>query len=125
MAVDMLEPSKFPSLDSCQRKFLWTHKEVDLAPYPIVGLVLQVRDAFGIWFQKPGQSSSKVQTSTEDNVGDKRLVRLNLLTMLTVLHRQTLFNVAISAIAKAILMWVFTEQVPSLHIAAPRYLKRL
>ena len=30
MACDMPEPCKFPSLDSCQKTFLWTHKEVDL-----------------------------------------------------------------------------------------------
>ena len=45
MACDMPEPCKFPSLDSCQKRFLWTHKEVDLAPHPVVGLVLQVEDA--------------------------------------------------------------------------------
>ena len=41
----MPEPCTFPTLDSCQKRFLWTHKEVDLAPHPIVGLVLQVGDA--------------------------------------------------------------------------------
>ena len=41
----MPKPRKFPSLDSCQKRFLWTHKEVDLAPHPVVGLVLQVGDA--------------------------------------------------------------------------------
>ena len=45
MACGMPEPCKFPSLDSCQKRFLWTHKEVDLAPHPVVGLVLQVGDA--------------------------------------------------------------------------------
>ena len=44
MACDISEPCKFPSLDSCQKKFLWTHKEVDLAAQPVVGLVLQVGD---------------------------------------------------------------------------------
>ena len=42
VACDMPEPCKFPSLDSCQKRFLWTHKEVDLAP--VVGLVLQAGD---------------------------------------------------------------------------------
>ena len=37
MACDMPEPCKFPCLDSCQKRFLWTHKEVDLAPHPVVG----------------------------------------------------------------------------------------
>ena len=45
MACDISEPCKFPSLDSCQKKFLWTHKEVDLAPQPVVGLALQAGDA--------------------------------------------------------------------------------
>ena len=45
VACDMPEPCKFPSLDTCQKRFLWTHKEVDLAPHPNVGLVLHVGDA--------------------------------------------------------------------------------
>ena len=45
MVCDMPEQCKFPSLDSCQKRFPWTHKEVDLTPHPVVGLVLQVRDA--------------------------------------------------------------------------------
>ena len=45
VSCDMTEPCKFPSLNSCQKRFLWTHKEVDLAPHPVVGLVLQVGDA--------------------------------------------------------------------------------
>ena len=45
VACDMPEPFQFPSFDSCQKRFLWTHKEVDLAPHPVVGFVLQVEDA--------------------------------------------------------------------------------
>ena len=45
VACDMPEPCKFPSLHSCQKGFLWTHKEVDLALHPVVGLVIQVGDA--------------------------------------------------------------------------------
>ena len=45
MVCDMPEPCEFQSLDRCQISFLWTHKEVDLAPRPAVGLVLQVGDA--------------------------------------------------------------------------------
>ena len=45
MACDMPEPCKFPSLDRCQKRFLWTHKAVDLTPHPIVDLVPQVGDA--------------------------------------------------------------------------------
>ena len=36
------ELCQFPSLDSCQKKFLLTHKEVDLALHPVLDLVLQV-----------------------------------------------------------------------------------
>ena len=45
VAFDMPEPCKFPSLDSCQKRFLWTQKEDNLTPHPIVGHVLQVADA--------------------------------------------------------------------------------
>ena len=45
MTCDMPEPCKFPSLDSYQKRFLWIHRGVDLAPHPVVGLVVQVGDA--------------------------------------------------------------------------------
>ena len=45
VACDMPKSCKFPSLDSCQKRFLWTHKEAAVAPHPVVGLVLQVGDA--------------------------------------------------------------------------------
>ena len=41
MVCDMPKPCKFPSHDSCQKKFLWTHVE-DFAPHPVAGLVRQV-----------------------------------------------------------------------------------
>ena len=44
VSCDMPEPCKFLSLDICQKRFLWTHKEDDLALHPIVGLVLHVGD---------------------------------------------------------------------------------
>ena len=39
MTCDIPEPCKFPSLDSCRKRFLWTHTEVDLALHPAVGLM--------------------------------------------------------------------------------------
>ena len=45
VACDMPCPCEFPSLDSCQKRFLWTHKEVDLALHPVIGVVLHVGDA--------------------------------------------------------------------------------
>ena len=42
MVYDMPEPYKFVSFDSCQKRFAWAHKEVALAPHPLVGLVLLV-----------------------------------------------------------------------------------
>ena len=45
MARDMPEPCEFPSVDSCMKTLLWTDKDVDLAPRPVVGRVLQVGDA--------------------------------------------------------------------------------
>ena len=44
VACGIPEPCKFPSVDSCQKRFLWTHKDVDLALQPVLGLVLQVGD---------------------------------------------------------------------------------
>ena len=44
IACGMPASYKFPSLDSYQTRFLWTHKEVDLASHTVVGLVLQVGD---------------------------------------------------------------------------------
>ena len=41
MGCNKPKPCKFPSLDNCQKKFLWTYKEVDLALHLAVGLVLQ------------------------------------------------------------------------------------
>ena len=45
VACDMPEPRKFPSLVSCRKRFLQTHEEVNLAPHPVVGLVLHLGDA--------------------------------------------------------------------------------
>ena len=42
VARDMPEPYRFPSLDRCQDRFLWTNKEVYFAPHPAIGLVFQV-----------------------------------------------------------------------------------
>ena len=44
VARDMPELVEFPSLESCQKRFLWLHKEVDVASHPVFGLVLQVED---------------------------------------------------------------------------------
>ena len=44
VACDVPEPCKFLSLNNFQKRFLWTYKEVDLAPHAVIGLVLQVGD---------------------------------------------------------------------------------
>ena len=44
MACNMPKPCKFPSLESCQKRFMWIHKKADLVPQPIVGFVLRVGD---------------------------------------------------------------------------------
>ena len=44
VVYDMPEPCKFLSVASCQKRFLWIHKEVDLAQRLVVVLVLQVGD---------------------------------------------------------------------------------
>ena len=85
MACDMPGPRKPPTRDSRQKRFLWTDKEVDLAPHPVVGLVLQVGDvekflqAFGfqsldLFFRvsRPGPCF----TALDKNGGDEKLVEL-------------------------------------------------
>ena len=51
------------------------------------------------------------------------MYNLNLLAKLMVLLYQILFNLAVAAVAEAILMQTSAEQVPSLHRVALRYLK--
>ena len=45
MACDMPELGEFPPLDSRQKRFLWVHKKLDLAPHPVFGHVLRAGDA--------------------------------------------------------------------------------
>ena len=45
MARDVSEQCEFPSPNSCQKRFLWACKEVDLASHPAAGLVLHVGEA--------------------------------------------------------------------------------
>ena len=87
VAWDMLEPRKFKSLDGCQKTFLRSHKSVDLASHPVVGLVLQVQDAgkfphaIDIKSLDPFFRASKqgpCLTAIEEDGGDKRLVWLEL-----------------------------------------------
>ena len=67
--------------------FLWTHKEFDLAPHPVVGLLLQVGvaekfphvvgfESLDSFFRVSKQDSCF--TAVEENGGDKRLVELEL-----------------------------------------------
>ena len=109
MACDMPEPCKFLSLDSCQKRFLWTNKKYDLGPHPVVGLVFHAGDAeksvqaLGFESLDPFFRVSKqcpCFTAIEEDGGDKRLAKL------MVLHRQSLFSVII---AEAILMRTFAE----------------
>ena len=62
---DKAELCELPSLDSCQKGFLQTHKEVALAPHQVVGTVLLAGDAekvFScIWSRKPGSFSQSQQ----------------------------------------------------------------
>ena len=94
----MPAPCKFSSPDSCQKRFLWTHKEVDLAPHPVVGHELQVGDAEK-FPQAPGLESLdpffKVRklvpclTAIEEDGGDKKLVELELACFKKVILQQS------------------------------------
>ena len=71
----------------CQKRFLWTHKEVDIAPHPGIGLVFQVGDVEkfpqGLGFESLGpffrvSKQGPCFTAIEEYEGDKRLVQLEL-----------------------------------------------
>ena len=92
MTCDVSEPRKFSSFDSCQKRFLLTHKEVDIVLHPVIGLVLQVGDAkkfpqaLGFKSLDPFFSSfffsvskqGPCSTVVEEDGGYKRLVQLEL-----------------------------------------------
>ena len=87
VTCDMQEPCKFLSLDSCQKRFLWTHKEVALVLLPVVGLVLQVEDAekfpeaLGLENLDPFLGVSEqgpCLNAIKEDGGDKRLAQLQL-----------------------------------------------
>ena len=80
MACDMPEPCIFPSLNSCQKRFLWTNKEY-FAPHPVIGLVLQgdFPLALGPESLDPFLRVSKqgpCLRALEEKGGNKRLVQL-------------------------------------------------
>ena len=89
MACDMPESCKFQSLDSCRKRFLWTHKEVDFVPHPVVGLVFQGGDtetfprvlgfeSLDFFFFSRLSKQGSCFTAVEEDGGDKRLVEPEL-----------------------------------------------
>ena len=88
MACGMPEPCKCPSLDSCQKTFLWTRMGVDFAPDPVFGLALQEADAekfpLALGFESLGpffpsqQTRSMFHSHRNGWWGDKRLIELEL-----------------------------------------------
>ena len=87
MACDMPESREFSSLGSCQKRFLWAHKEADLTPHPVIGLVLQVGGAEmfprALGFQSLDlflrvSKQGPCLRAIEEDEGDKRLVQLAL-----------------------------------------------
>ena len=82
-ACDVPGPCKFPSSDSCLKKFLWTHKGIHLAPHPVICLVLQVGDAekfpHALGFEGLDSflrvsKQGPCFTAIEEGGGDKRLI---------------------------------------------------
>ena len=72
-------------LNSCHKRFLWTHKEVDLAPHPVVGLVLGDAEKFpqvlgfeglGPFFSPRVSKQDPCFSAIEENGGDKRLAQV-------------------------------------------------
>ena len=101
MTCNIPEPCKFPSLDSCRKRFLWAHREVDLAPHPVIGLVLQsflrhlVSKAwiFLLFFQSV--SRIRVSQPWRRTEVTRDLYHLNLLAKLMVLHHHILFSLVL------------------------------
>ena len=98
MACDMPVPHKFLSLDSCQKRFLWTHKGVDLALHPVAGLVLQVGDAekfpHALDFKRLDlvylvSQQGPCLTAIEEDGDNKRLVELELACLKKVILQQS------------------------------------
>ena len=85
-------------------------------------LVSKAWTAFIYIFFRVSNKHSPCFIATEEAGGDKRL-ELNLRAKLMGSLRQILINLAVAAIAEAILTRVSAEQVPALHRAARRYLK--
>ena len=69
MECDVPESCKLPSPDGCRKRFMWTHKGVDLAQHPVAGFVLQVGDAEKFaQVRRPGslsQSASRAHVSQQ------------------------------------------------------------
>ena len=84
VVCDMPEPCKFPSLDICEKRFLWTHKEVDLAPYPVAGPLLRLGNTekfpHALGFESLDSlflcKQGPCFTAVEGGRGDKRLTCL-------------------------------------------------
>ena len=112
MACDMPKPCKFPSLDNCQKRFLWNHMEVDIALHPVVGLVLKVGDkkflhVLGFQHLDPFFRISKLGpcfTATEEDGSDKRLAEFELACKADCVAHKTLLSLATAAIAEEILI---------------------
>ena len=71
----MFESCNFPSLDSCQKRFLWTNKDVHVFQ---VGVLEKFSLALGfesldLFFS---QQAGSMLHSQEDDGSDKRLVKL-------------------------------------------------
>ena len=45
VARNMPATCQFLSHDSCEKRFLWAHEEVELNPHTVVGLALRAREA--------------------------------------------------------------------------------
>ena len=75
VACDMPKPCKLPSPDSCQKRFLWTHKEVDLAPHPVSGPVLQVGETE---IQNRPPANSRQRATRKNTQADPEKKKKNL-----------------------------------------------
>ena len=73
MAYDTPNSCQLPSLDSCQKRFLWAHKDADLVQHPAIGLVHRVGDvekfpqAIGLESLDPFQQAGSMSLINKTN----------------------------------------------------------
>ena len=118
---DMPKTCKFPFLDSCQKRFLWTPKKLDLAPYRFIGLVFHIGSvekfpqALGFESLDPFFSQRAGSMFHSHRGGCRWQETCRAWTCLGSWWCCTTRSYINLAVTEAMLMRISAKQVPSLH----------